>query len=602
MIFRSPWFFESMPALYLFNRRTLLAGDDLQLPSLAWGLLSAVQSFLLLPLLLWFDVELLLLQPTETAVARILQQNDDVPIHNELSMRSNHCLDATSNYTDMTFPYRLLAYLIGMSIFCAISLWLEQQIFQLSSLGTPTLNIQLRDPLRRKIEIKLTYLAVYNLLLLMYAVLSTIRYLGEYLYCFPLVWWIGWFALLTTQSFQILFAFTTLLAVLRVKPKGPSNPTRTGDNANDLYQQHVDNLQYHNNTEISEELWRNRCDVCCRLLAISTCFLFGGRSIVSTSEGSEKFYGDISRALADYFAGFYDEGEGLDVVPSDVALGFVVLRHRQAQRKLVARREALQQLGYGSRPGSSVDLTQAVTNTTMSPNRRTLFFRWRNNSSSNGQTNGEETDMGSPIRRESTNIPSDTPSSPSRTDREYQSFSRVVLSPSNSDDFEAIAEGAHFARHQLAIYTWMLYYYEYPVTGTFRLIGRAFKERLKCDTTSTQNNGGCGEERIVGDNFLGIHQATMLAHAGLEKSDIAYASFEAGFYETPYCIIIDRKWKSVVLSIRGSLTLEDCVVDVLLDPSPLDTLGEQHGFAGSGQYCHGGVYDCTQWLYADLDR
>ena len=111
------------------------------------------------------------------------------------------------------------------------------------------------------------------------------------------------------------------------------------------------------------------------------------------------------------------------------------------------------------------------------------------------------------------------------------------------------------------------------------------------------------QETIVGDNFLHLHEATMLAHAKLAKSDIAYATFESGgFYETPYCIVIDRKWKSVVLSIRGSLTLEDCVVDCLLDPSPLDALGEKYGFAGSGQYCHGGVLECTNWLHEDLMR
>ena len=36
-------FVNTQPALYLFNRRTLLAGDDLQLPSIAWGSVSAVQ-------------------------------------------------------------------------------------------------------------------------------------------------------------------------------------------------------------------------------------------------------------------------------------------------------------------------------------------------------------------------------------------------------------------------------------------------------------------------------------------------------------------------------------------------------------------------------
>ncbi len=68
------------------------------------------------------------------------------------------------------------------------------------------------------------------------------------------------------------------------------------------------------------------------MLAVSTCFLFGGKGFVSHAAegGGEKFYGDIARALADYFADFRERIAGernLDVVPSDVGLGFVMLRH-----------------------------------------------------------------------------------------------------------------------------------------------------------------------------------------------------------------------------------------------------------------------------------
>ena len=585
-----------MPALHLFDRRTLLAGDDLQLPSLAWGILSFLQIFVLLPILLWFDVQLLLLRHSDDSRQwRMTMSNDEYTIDSQslLVMNSPECSEATSNYTEMNFPSLLLVFLVGASISCSVSLWYEQRIFQLSSLGTPTLNLHLRHPLRRLIEVKLTYLMGYNLVLLTFGSACTIHFVGEYLHCFPLLWWICWFTFLTIQTFQSLFAITSLVSILRIQPRNALNePIMMGGDTDNLYQQHTNTMDMHNSNE-AEELWRTRCEGCCRTLAISTCFFFGGQSIVSTSEG-QKFYGDISRALADYFAGF--DGEGLDVVPSDVVLGFVVLRHMQAQRKLVAKREALGQLGYGSRPGSCVDLTRAVdNNSARDSNKRTLFFRWRN-SSSNEQYVVEE--PSSPLRQESNNS-ANTPTSPSRADEEYQSFSRIVLSPSNANDLLAIEEGAYFARHQLAIYTWMLYYYEYPFTGTFRLIGRSLKEKMGCSDATLHRDQ---QTTIVGDNFLRIHEATMCAHAGLVKSDIAYASFEAGFYETPYCIIIDRTWKSVVLSIRGSLTLEDCVVDVLLDPSPLDSLGEQHGFAGSGQYCHGGVYECTQWLYGDLER
>jgi hypothetical protein len=161
---------------------------------------------------------------------------------------------------------------------------------------------------------------------------------------------------------------------------------------NDFYRRHVDTAHTHGNSHMAEEMWQTRCEGCCRVLAVSTFFLFGGKRIVSHAAegGGEKFYGDIARALADYFADFgqgNDAGErGLDVVPSDVGLGFVMLRHMQAQRKMLAKRDALLQTNsYGSRSGSEGDMSppgrasNALSNVpnapSLSPNRTTLLFR-----------------------------------------------------------------------------------------------------------------------------------------------------------------------------------------------------------------------------------
>jgi len=54
-----------MPALYLFNRRTLLAGDDLQLPSFSFGAALGVQLFVFVPYLLYYTIELLLTSETD---------------------------------------------------------------------------------------------------------------------------------------------------------------------------------------------------------------------------------------------------------------------------------------------------------------------------------------------------------------------------------------------------------------------------------------------------------------------------------------------------------------------------------------------------------
>ena len=44
------------------------------------------------------------------------------------------------------------------------------------------------------------------------------------------------------------------------------------------------------------------------------------------------------------------------------------------------------------------------------------------------------------------------------------------------------------------------------------------------------------------------------------------------------------------------------MIDVLVEPEPLDKLGEEFGFNGEGQYCHSGVLGCAKHIYSDLQR
>lgn len=211
----------------------------------------------------------------------------------------------------------------------------------------------------------------------------------------------------------------------------------------------------------------------------------------------------------------------------------------------------------------------------------------------------------------------------------YQAQQRRVFNRNDVIDTNIIAEGARFARHSLSIYTWVLYVYMKPFVGPSNLIYNRISEFLqKCrssnssSSSATNNNqnrtnidgGNDGTEEsdsffcniahgnTVGDNFFHIHRNSLLAHSGLEESDLIYANFNNKYNQMPYCIVIDHRWHSVVLAIRGTLSLEDCLTDVLLEPDPLDELGREHNFDGSGQYCHSGVLSCVKYILNDLKR
>ena len=65
----------------------------------------------------------------------------------------------------------------------------------------------------------------------------------------------------------------------------------------------------------------------------------------------------------------------------------------------------------------------------------------------------------------------------------------------------------------------------------------------------------------------------------------------------PHCVLLDHVSQSVIVSIRGSLILEDLVTGVQIDPEPVDELGTEFGFDADGQYCHAaGVVACARYV------
>lgn len=49
-------------------------------------------------------------------------------------------------------------------------------------------------------------------------------------------------------------------------------------------------------------------------------------------------------------------------------------------------------------------------------------------------------------------------------------------------------------------------------------------------------------------------------------------------------IVVDRRWKTLVIAIRGTLSFEDMITDVSISPQSLEELGKKFGFNGVGEY------------------
>mmetsp|Transcript_16562 Transcript_16562/g.21926 ORF Transcript_16562/g.21926 Transcript_16562/m.21926 type:complete len:764 (+) Transcript_16562:183-2474(+) len=320
-----------------------------------------------------------------------------------------------------------------------------------------------------------------------------------------------------------------------------------------------------------EMQWNARCQRFCKFATCVTCKIFG-------RAGDHNDFTQVSRVMANVF-----NAEGrIDVVPSDVFAGLVLLRHLQRhsdQMKKASHHQTVPDLNDELRPiQASLNSSDVVV-----PNRRSY-------SSLACQSSSEFHSRG------------------------YRVAGESVLDPSNMQERKILEDLSYFSKYMLCIYTWPLFVYMDPFCGTCKLCtGRCCKihsrhrrptiENLGLFDSCTWWSSSVPSGAVRSDNtFFKANETALLKMAGLEECDLAYANFANDVNQTPYCIAIDHSRQLVVLAIRGTLSLEDCIVDALAEPLPLDEAGAKWGFDGSGEYCHSGMMLRAEWIREDIDK
>ena len=73
-------------------------------------------------------------------------------------------------------------------------------------------------------------------------------------------------------------------------------------------------------------------------------------------------------------------------------------------------------------------------------------------------------------------------------------------------------------------------------------------------------------------------------------------------FAKPYAIFIDHQVHSIVLSIRGTLSLEDCITDAMAQPMELTEMGLKWSFDGVGRYGHGGMVKAAHHIRTEIQE
>lgn len=181
------------------------------------------------------------------------------------------------------------------------------------------------------------------------------------------------------------------------------------------------------------------------------------------------------------------------------------------------------------------------------------------------------------------------------------SASHEAMSPEELSDM--LAEAAHYARWALASYGWMLYTWANPSGGLAMACSCQGLRQCCCCGAGMHHEGFGGSGRIKSGSPDSLDRAALKTCAGIRGEDLFYVSFTNGVGEQPYFIARDTARRAIVLSVRGTMSVQDCITDSMYKPVLLnaDAIGMPH-LSGSQLHCHAGVVTATNFILSDLER
>ena len=189
------------------------------------------------------------------------------------------------------------------------------------------------------------------------------------------------------------------------------------------------------------------------------------------------------------------------------------------------------------------------------------------------------------------------------------------MSPEALSDM--LAEAAHYARWALAAYGWMLYTWANPSGGlALACSARGLRECCCCCCPADfpKKNGGevlidpesgmpVTDDGSEPDGPESLDREALKTCAGIRGEDLFYVSFTNGSGEQPYFIARDAARKAIVVSVRGTMSVQDCITDSMYKPVMLnaEAIGMPH-LRGAQLHCHAGVVNAANFILSDLER
>ncbi|XP_064490017.1 diacylglycerol lipase-alpha-like isoform X2 [Ornithodoros turicata] len=249
-----------------------------------------------------------------------------------------------------------------------------------------------------------------------------------------------------------------------------------------------------------QDSWNKRCRLlfCC----------------MGTNDRNRNSFTEIAKLLSDFF-------RDLDVVPSDVVAGLVLLRRCQRQDRL---RIAAQK---------NNDTYQFLSGVAVTPNTQFLDIHHP------------------PARQE-------------------------------------VQDLAHYMQYALGVYGWPMFMMTHGGTACCQLL-----PGLRCCCLGAKKH----RERalVLDDNCCGCNYAALRRMVKHPNTDVVYATYHVDVGETPFFVAVDHEKRTVVVSVRGTLSLQDVLTDLNAEGEQLPTNPVHEDWIG-----HKGMVQAAEYIRRKL--
>ncbi|KAJ2952676.1 hypothetical protein O0L34_g7015 [Tuta absoluta] len=113
-----------------------------------------------------------------------------------------------------------------------------------------------------------------------------------------------------------------------------------------------------------------------------------------------------------------------------------------------------------------------------------------------------------------------------------------------------LEDALHYLKLSIAAYGWPYVLYRHCFTGFCKLA-----RHLTCCCCRPKNS------IVTDDNCCLCHFAGVKYMSNLSADDIIFASFNNRVFELPFCVIADHERETIVVAVRGSISLRDIFTD-----------------------------------------